>query len=478
MGSIDPKASFPTSQREAELRWSQQLHRRSILRFGGLSLLGLSTPRLLRAEEQGRGTGTGKIPIRAKSVIFLFQWGGPSSIDMFDMKPNAPDTIRSPYKPIASSAPGLEVCELLPEMSKRMHHVSLIRTMTHKMKNHASAGYYALTGHEPPSDDQRLRDSLDLYPAYGSVVDRLSPGDPSLPTFVSYPYRISDGSIVPGQHASFLGKQHDPLFFNTDPAKDDFRLPELQLPSGVDLDRLMRRRSLQKLIDQQRRLIDHAESAVTLDRYYERAITMLQSDRLQQAFALDKEPAALRDRYGRHTYGQSCLLARRLVEAGVKFVTVYFSPSIGGQKTTEGGWDTHGFNNTRMYNIVDKYHMPITDQTLPTLLDDLSEKGLLDETLVVWMGEFGRTPKINDNVSRDHWPDCYTALLAGGGCKRGYAYGTSDKHCAYPAESPVRPEDLAATIYYLMGIDPATEIMDRNSRPLVIGGNPVYDVIA
>jgi hypothetical protein len=240
----------------------------------------------------------------------------------------------------------------------------------------------------------------------------------------------------------------------------------------------MRRRELQKLIDNQRRLIDHSEAAVSLDRYYERAISMLQSDRLQQAFAIDKESPELRDRYGRHTYGQSCLLARRLVEAGVRFVTVYFSPSIGGQKTTEGGWDTHGFNNTRMYNIIDKYHLPITEQTLPTLLDDLESRGLLEETLVVWMGEFGRTPKINDNVSRDHWPDCYTVLLAGGGCKKGYVYGTSDRHGAKPDEHPVRPEDLAATIYYLMGIDPANEILDRNQRPLAIGGNPVLDIIS
>ncbi len=190
------------------------------------------------------------------------------------------------------------------------------------------------------------------------------------------------------------------------------------------------------------------------------------------------EPAEVRDRYGRTTYGQSCLLARRLVESGVKFVTVYFSNSIGGQSTSSGGWDTHGFNNTRMYKIVDKYHFPITERTLPTLLDELEERGLLDQTLVLWMGEFGRTPKINKNESRDHWPRCYTVLMAGGGVKGGYVYGASDGKAMYPAEHPVRPEDLAATLYHLLGIPPETEIHDRSNRPLAIAGRAVLDVVS
>jgi hypothetical protein len=186
----------------------------------------------------------------------------------------------------------------------------------------------------------------------------------------------------------------------------------------------------------------------------------------------------LRDDYGRHTYGQSCLLARRLVEAGVKFVTVYFSGNIGGQSTTEGGWDTHGFNNTRMFPIIEKYHLPLTEQTLPTFLVDLDSRGLLDTTLVVWMGEFGRTPKINENASRDHWPQCYTTLLAGGGVKRGFIYGASDKNGMYPAENPVRPDDLAATIFYLLGIDPHTEVRAVGNRPVLISeGKPVMDVL-
>lgn len=446
--------------------------RRSMLRIGGAGLLGVTLPKLLQSGEIVNR------PARAKSVIFLFQWGGPSQLDTFDMKPNAPSSVRSPYRPIASSAPGIEVCELLPRMAKRMHHTTLVRTMTHTMKNHASAGYYALSGHQPPSDDQRLRDSLDLYPAYGSVVDKLAPNSNGMPTSVAYPYVIRDGSIVPAQHASFLGKKHDPLLFLEDPNDSNFSLPELSLPAGLSIERLQRRRELQQLIDQQVKMLDYSAEARGFDEYYQRAISMLTSDNVRRAFDMSAESEATRDRYGRTTYGQSCLLARRLVEAGVKFVTVYFSASIGGRRVNEGGWDTHGFDNTRMYNIVDKYQLPITDQTLPTLLDDLEQRGLLKDTLVVWMGEFGRTPEINKNESRDHWPQCYTALLAGGGVKGGYVYGESDERAKYPAEKPVRPEDLAATIYQLLGIRPETEIYDRNNRPLAIGGNCLYDIFA
>jgi hypothetical protein len=323
-----------------------------------------------------------------------------------------------------------------------------------------------------------LRDSLSLFPGYGSVVDHLAPQAGGMPTYVAYPHVIRDGSVVPGQHASFLGKQHDPFFFSEDPNAAGFQLPELSLPPGVSVARLHRRREMQQLIDQQTRLMDLVADARGFDRYYEKAVTMLTSHQARQAFDLSQEPDAVREKYGRTTYGQSCLLARRLVEAGVKFVTVYFSASIGGRRVNEGGWDTHGFDDTRMYEIVDKYQLPITDQTLPALLDDLETRGLLDETLVVWAGEFGRTPIINKNVSRDHWPRCYSALLAGGGVRGGSLYGRSDEQGMYPAEDPVRPDDLAATIFYLLGIDPKTEIRDTSDRPLVIAnGEPILDII-
>ena len=382
-----------------------RLSRRSILRVGGLGLLGLTTPGILRAAEKQAWTSPQKalnaIAPRAKSVIFLYQFGGPSHIDMFDMKPDAPEGIRGPHKGISSSVPGLPVSEHLPRVARIMDKVTLIRSMTHTMKNHNSASYYALTGHAPPVDDIRLKDTLDLFPAYGSVVSRLAPSSGEVPTAVAYPYLIRDGAVTPGQHASFLGKANDPFFFTQDPNSPDFALPELSLPADMSIGRLEERRELQKLIDRQSRLLDQSAAARGLDDYYTKALAMLNSTKLRDAFKLSAEKAELRDAYGRHTYGQSLLLSRRLVEAGAKFITVYFSDSIGGQSTTAGGWDTHGFNNTHMYPIVEARHFPITEQTLPTLLIDLDNRGLLDETLVVWAGEFGRSPRINSMAGRD-----------------------------------------------------------------------------
>jgi len=455
------------------------LSRRHALKVGGLGLLGLTIQKLLRAAEtQNSKVATGNSPkARAKSVIFLYQFGGPSHIDMFDMKPNAPEAIRGSHKPVSTKADGIAISEHLPRLAKVMDKVTLIRSMHHHMKNHNPASYYALTGHAPPVDDITLRDSPELFPAYGSVVDRLAPVSGAIPTSVALPWVIGDGTITPGQGASFLGKMHDPLWVTRNPNKPDFKLPELSLPAGVTYERLMHRRSIQKMIDRQSSLLEHSAQARGMDAYYEKALTMLDSPKLREAFNLSAESESVRDNYGRTPYGQSCLLARRLVEVGTKFVTAYFAPGIGGD--VGSGWDTHGNDGKKMYPILEKYHLPMTDQTLPTLLEELDERGLLDTTLVVWMGEFGRTPTINEKASRDHWPDCYTVLLAGGGVKRGFVYGESDKTAAHPAKDPVRPEDLAATIYYLLGIDPHTEVQAANNRPVLISeGNPVTGIIS
>ncbi len=453
------------------------VNRRDLLRIGGPGMLGLTLPKLLRAQES---QGTAAAPeARAKSVIFLFQWGGPSHVDTFDMKLTAPQEYRSKYSPISTSVPGMHVCEHLPETAKMMHHFAQIRTVHHTMNNHNSAGYTALTGVEPPIDDQRLRDSLDLLPAFGSVVDAVAPNRNEMPTFVSYPHTIADGSTTPGQRASFLGKIHDPLFIPNDPNAADFELSQLSLPSDVSLGRLSDRRELQKLINRQVRGLDESAAAKGLNAYYEKAISMLNSRKVRNAFDVSSEPTELREAYGRTTYGQGCLLARRLVESGVKFVTVYFSRNIGGRSKTDGGWDTHGFDDTRMYEILPEWHLPITDHTLPVLLKDLEDRGLLQDTLVMWFGEFGRTPKINKNISRDHWPKCYTALLAGGGVKGGAVYGASDKYGAVPDRDPVTTGDLTATMYSLLGIDHTTEIRDNLSRPLPIAnGRPVTEIFA
>ena len=469
-----PKHSFACAGFHAA-----RFSRRHALKVGGLGLLGLTVPKLLQAEaarDPKRETPSSIRP-RANSVIFLYQFGGPSHIDMFDMKPDAPEGIRGLHKPLATKADGIAISEHLPRLAKVMDKVTLIRSMHHQVKNHNPASYYALTGHAPPVDDITLRDSPELFPGYGSVIDDLAPVSGAMPTSVSLPWVIGDGTITPGQGASFLGKLHDPLLVTRDPNKPDFKLPELNLPANLSYARLMHRRSIQKIIDGQSRLLEHSAQARGMDAYYEKALAMLDSPKLREAFSLSAESDAVRESYGRTTYGQSCLLARRLVEAETKFVTVHFSPNIGGD--VGSGWDTHGNNDKKMFPVLEKYHLPMTDQTLPTLLEELDQRGLLETTLVVWMGEFGRTPKINEKASRDHWPDCYTVLLAGGGVKRGFIYGESDRTASHPSKDPVRPDDLAATLYYLLGIDPHTEVYGANNRPVLISeGNPVMGIVA
>jgi hypothetical protein len=447
--------------------------RRRLLQVGGVGVLGSLMPEWLEASDSRRHGA------RARSVIFLHQFGGPSHVDTFDMKPGMPAEIRGQYQPIRSSLPGVPVCEKLPHTSRIMDKVTLVRSVRHEMRNHNSAGYYSLTGRAPLTDDQRLRDSRELFPAYGSIVDRFAPAGQGTPTFVSYPHVIADGSITPGQHASFLGQEHDPFFIGQDPNADDFRLPELSLPDNLTPERLQNRREMMRLLDGDARLLEQSARARGIDAHFQRAMTMLTSPTFRRAFDLASEPAAVRERYGRTTYGQGCLLARRLVEAGVRFINVYFAASIGGQSFVSGGWDTHGFNNNPMYPVLDSYLLPITEHTLPTLIQDLDDRGLLDETLVVWAGEFGRSPRINNIAGRDHWPQCYTVLLAGGGVKRGHVHGASDRIGAFPARDPVRPEDLSATFFHLLGIDPHQEVRDALDRPLPVStGSVITDILA
>ncbi len=448
-------------------------HRRTLLQVGALGLAGLCLPNILQAEtsrtkEKGQSR---KHRARAKNVIFLHQHGGPSHIDTFDMKPEAPDGIRGEFHPIHSSLSGVPVCEHLPRWAEMLHLWGQVRSVHHKMKNHNSAGYYCLTGKAPPTDDQRLRDSLELYPAYGSVVSKfLGSSAKGMPPFVSFPHVVRDGSITPGQHASFLGKRYDPFFFGADANSRSFALPELELPRSVDLARLNRRRDLLDVVDSQLKLKEQSAIAEGMDEFQQQALSILAAPGLKQALDIGQEPEWLRDAYGRTTYGQSCLLARRLIEAGTRFVTVYFSSGIGGKGSE--GWDTHQDNFTDLKNRL----LPITDCTVPTLIADLRSRGLLEDTLVIWMGEFGRGPKIGDRdgKGRNHWPECYTVMMTGGGVQGGAIYGSSDAQGAYPASDPVRPEDISATLYWALGIDPASEVVDTQSRPLPISlGAPI-----
>ena len=450
------------------------LSRRTMLEVSSFGLAGMLAGGGLRAAE-ARSGAAGPKP-RAKSVIFLHQYGGPSHIDTFDMKPEAPDGIRGEFKPISSAVPGAPVCEFLPRWAGQLDQWAQIRSVHHDMKNHNPACYYSLTGRRPPTDDIRLRDTLELFPAYGaSAAKFVGDNGSGIPPFIAYPHILRDGAIAPGQHASFLGKRFDPYFFQADPNTADFGLPELQLPADIDLARLERRRDLLQLVDNQARLIERSSEARGLDQLQEQALSILSSPGLRDALDISREDPMLRDAYGRTTYGQSCLLARRLVEAGARFVTVYFAAGIGGKGSE--GWDTHQEN----FKDLRERLLPATDVTVPTLIEDLKSRGLLDDTLVLWMGEFGRGPQIGDRdgKGRGHWPDCYTVMMAGGGVTGGAIYGRSDERGAFPASDPVGPEDIAATLFWALGIDPAAEVHDTQGRPLPIStGRPIEEIFA
>lgn len=448
--------------------------RRGLLKAGVAGFSGLNLSAALQASE-GR-----RLAPRAKSVIFLHQFGGPSHIDTFDMKPEAPEGVRGPFRPIATRVPGITVTEHLPRMAGVMDLFAQVRSVSHRVSNHNPAGYYSLSGHEPPGDNVIFRDTPDLFPGYGAVVSKFRPGDRlGVPAWVSYPYVILDGSPTPGQTASFLGKEFDPFFVDHSPINPDFRLTELGLPDNLSPARLDDRLGLLHLVDAGCEALERSAPARGLDAYRGRASALLSSPAVKRAFDLSREDPKLRDAYGRTTYGQGCLLARRLIEAGVGFVTVYCARYINGEGD-EGGWDTHSKNFEQLKQKL----LPVTDMAVPTLMADLRARGLLDETLVVWMGEFGRTPRIQNRKEfgpggRDHWPQCYTALLAGAGVRGGAVYGASDRLGAYPATDPVRPDDIAATLFWALGIDPATEVVDRLARPFPVSrGRPLVGLFS
>lgn len=456
-----------------------RMTRRTLLTAGtagmlGVSLAGLSRTRRATAAEGAPashgGTALHAPPVRpgkAKSVIFLYQFGGPSHIDTFDPKPDAPDGIRGEFGTIPTSLPGVRFGEHTPKLAKWAHRMAIVRSMHHDMKNHNPATYYNLTGRRPPLDDIRLRDTPELFPAYGSVVSRFRPAPEGIPGFVALPHVIRDGVPSPGQHGSFLGRTNDPFLITNDPNLPSFQLPELALPADTPLTRLEERKRLLGVVDRSAGMLEWSGAAKGLEDYHRRALAMLRSPVVRNAFDLTKEPAKLRDAYGRNTYGQSCLLARRLVEAGVTFVNVYFSSNIG--NATSGGWDTHGENFKGLKNRL----LPATELTVPTFLADLDARGLLDTTMVVWMGEFGRSPKVANTErfgmnGRDHWPQCYSMWMAGAGVVAGSVYGASDKIGGYPAKDPVTPDNIAATIYEVLGIPHETEMADLFARPLPI----------
>jgi Protein of unknown function (DUF1501) len=444
-------------------------NRRAILQAGlagGLSLPGLFQARAA-ADAGLDSAGFG----RAKRCIFLFMWGGPSHIDTLDPKPQAPAEVRGEFQTIQTNVPGISLSEHFRQTAQQCDKLAIVRSLTHNDPSHLASGHCTLTGQlapvpnsdaEPPSD----RDS----PHLGSVMAKVRPQQTGLPNFVTIPWKAfhpaAPGGQAPGQTGGWLGKQYDPLLIEGDPAKRNWKIPALTLSDGINPDRLTARRQLLESIDAQRRSMEEFANVRSVSTQQQTAFGLLTSPDVRRAFDLGAEPKSVRERYGRNTHGQCVLLARRLVEAGVSLVSVNW------HNDGQNFWDTHGNNFPRLKNDL----IPPADRALSALLEDLSQRGLLGETLVCWVGEFGRTPRA-ENGGRQHYPQCYSGLFAGGGIRGGQLYGRSDAQAAFPDENPVTPHDYAATVLHAMGVPRDLALLDQSHRPhRIYAGDPLVDL--
>ncbi len=438
------------------------MHRRRLLQAGAVGLMGLGLGELLAGEARAAAKPAARLPGfgRARSCLFIFLKGGPSHLDTFDPKPDAPAEVRGTFRTISTKVPGITFSEHVPCLANVADKLTVVRSLTHKDTGHPSAAYEMTTGHPYPRGMNLADNSTrDDHPHLGSAVAALR-GKTSLgPPFALVPdYLVVNGQFRSGQNAGFLGKRFDPLVPGGDPSRDDFRPVDLGLGEAVETARLHERRQLLESLNSGVVRSDRATPLGEMDAYREKAFSLLETGSTRRAFDLHVEPEAVRDRYGRNFFGQSVLLGRRLLEAGVRLVHVNCMSSIyGGDKN----WDTHKDN----FNLLSQVLLPRTDRAIATLLDDLSASGLLDETLVVVTGEFGRTSKINAGAGRDHWPQAFSVLLAGAGLEGGRIYGSSDKHGAAPASNPVTSSELAATIFHALGIEAASQLTTQTGRP-------------
>jgi hypothetical protein len=464
----------------------QPIRRRDYLQAGAVSLMGFDLPRWFSMNQIARAESSRQLGSRprAKACIFLFMWGGPAHQDTWDMKPNAPSEYRGEFQPIDTNVPGLQICEHLPLLAQRADQLAVIRSMTHDDVDHTSATHYPLTGRATPRRGGALSED---WPSIGSVVAKLGLGRGPLPPFVSMMPVVPNGAprfveVSHGQGAGWLGPTFDPMRIDADGSKPEYSVGDFSLHADVSESRSNRRRGLLDSIDRQLRHLENDVRLAARSSHYERAFSLLASRGAVEAFDLTREPVAVRERYGMNIHGQSVLQARRLVEAGVPFVTVFWPND--GLTNVSVYWDTHNRNFIDLKTRL----CPVTDRAFSALLDDLKERGMLDETLIVWTGEMGRTPRVGQGVvggagagrdGRDHWPSCFTSVLAGGGIHGGIVHGSSDRFAAYPASSPTAPQDLAATIYHCLGIDPHLQLTDNLGRPLTIcEGTPVLPILA
>ena len=417
-------------------------YRRDFLKIGSAGLLGLSLPDLLRLEARA---GRSERKPQADSVILVWLAGGPSHLDMWDPKPEAPEGIRGEFKPIATKAAGLRISEHLTKMAEIADKVSVVRSLFHTIPSHGPATVFMTTGNKPTPALQ--------YPSLGSLAMRLLPVERGVPPYVAF-NEIRGG--LAGQ-AGYLGTAYNPFLVEgigggTKGKAATLRVRGISLPTGFSLEDLENRDKLLRGFDNGLRALDKSAELVDgLDAFHRQALDILRSDKTRLAFKLDEEPASLRERYGPSPFGQGALAARRLVEAGVRFVTISL-----------GGWDTHGRN----FEALSKRLLPQLDQTLSALVGDLAERGQLGRTIVYCAGEFGRTPKVNKNAGRDHWARSMAAVLAGGGFRHGYAHGCTDAQGMAPATEPCTPDDLGATIFHCLGVDPHRELTTPSGRPV------------
>ncbi|MDA1017014.1 MAG: DUF1501 domain-containing protein [Planctomycetota bacterium] len=434
---------------------SNPLTRRKLLQVGALGSVGLTLPQLLAARDSSSASVSDSAA-QADACIVLFLNGGPSHLDMWDMKPSGPVEIRGEFTPISTSLSGVSVCEHLPRLSQQLHRATLVRSMNHSVNNsHAAAVYAAMTGHDRGEQGGGAKPTD--HPSPGAVLAKLRPPRAGVLPYVTLPYKTKEGAggpLQPGFLAGFMGAGHDPFWVLDDPNSPNFRVRNLSLPAGVAAERMLARGGLLSALDHG--LGNAVERPLAaLNDFQRRAFDLLTSNAAQRAFQLETEPDDVRDRYGRNVYGQSVLLARRLIEAGTRVVTMSWAPDA------NATWDTHGGNFQKLKTTL----LPQFDDACCSLIEDLAERGRLDRTLIAVLGDFGRTPKINNNAGRDHWNACYSIMLIGGGVKAGFVYGASDRSGALPIESPVSPGDIVATIYRLLGVDHRHELYDSLDRP-------------
>jgi hypothetical protein len=434
-----------------EYRGCDGVSRRRFLRAGVLGLSGLTLADMLRLRAARAERGE---PTRDTSVILLWKGGGPSHLDMWDLKPEAPVEYRGEFKPIATNVAGIQVGEHLPLSARVMDKFAIVRSVTHPDSGHESASHYLLTGYRPTNDIPAQE-----MPSYGSITARMrGPRRPGLPAYVAVPNTPRSAS------AGYLGVAYNPFSVGSDPSQDNFSVRNLTLPGGMSLERLENRRGLLDAVDTMRRDSDRSGLMDGLDAFNRKAFEMVTSPAARRAFAIGEEDAATRELYGRTRLGQSLLLARRLVEAGVTFVTV-----------DAGGWDTHANN----FESLRSKKLPEFDRAWAALMQDMASRGLMRDTLVLVWGEFGRTPRINKDAGRDHWPGAQSVILAGGGMTMGQAIGASDARAELPKERPLTPEDVLATMYHHLGIDREHEFKNEAQRPLKIlnGGEPIRELV-